>query len=147
GVALEDYQRAKIDAARALEIASGRASVPRAALTLALCGESAQVKSLTDELAKLYPQDTVINSIWLPIIHAALELQRGNAAAAIDRLESTTIYEAAAEFWPQYLRGQAFLKLQRGVEAGTEFQKILDHRGQAPLSPLYSLAYLGLARA
>src|SRR5262249_37179422 len=28
-----------------------------------------------------------------------------------------------------------------------EFQKILDHRGYAPLSPLYPLARLGLARA
>jgi len=147
GVALEDYPRAKSAAARALEIASGRASVPRAALTLALCGESTQVKALTDELARLYPQDTVINSIWLPIIRAALDLRSGNAAEAISQLESTTIYEAAAEFWPQYLRGQAFLKLHRGEEAGTEFQKILDHRGQAPLSPLYPLAYLGLARA
>ncbi|PYS58387.1 MAG: hypothetical protein DMF74_23980, partial [Acidobacteria bacterium] len=28
-----------------------------------------------------------------------------------------------------------------------EFQKILDHRGWDPLSPLYPLAHLGLARA
>jgi len=147
GAALEDYPRAKTDAARALEIASGRASIPRAALALALCGESRHVQSLTQELAKLYPHDTVIHAIWLPVIRAALELQCGNASQAIDQLESTTIYEAAAEFWPQYLRGQAFLRVQRGVEAGTEFRKILDHRGQAPLSPLYPLAYLGLARA
>ena len=39
------------------------------------------------------------------------------------------------------------MKLGRGAEAATEFQKILDHRGYAPLSPLYSLAQLGLARA
>ena len=52
-----------------------------------------------------------------------------------------------AELWPQYLRGHAYLKLQQGVEATAEFQKILDHRGYAPLSPLYPLAHLGLARA
>lgn len=28
-----------------------------------------------------------------------------------------------------------------------EFQKILDHRGYAPMSPLYPLAHLGMARA
>ena len=28
-----------------------------------------------------------------------------------------------------------------------EFQKIIDHRGQAPLSVLYPLAHLGLSRA
>jgi eukaryotic-like serine/threonine-protein kinase len=45
------------------------------------------------------------------------------------------------------LRGQAYLKLRRGSEAAAEFQKILDNRGHAPLSPLYPLARLGLARA
>ena len=34
-----------------------------------------------------------------------------------------------------------------GKEAAVEFQKILDHRGIEPLSPLYPLAHVGLARA
>src|SRR5216117_3826396 len=76
-----------------------------------------------------------------------MELQRGNAAQAIEQLQSTSRYEAAAEFWPQYLRGQAYLGLGRGAEAATEFQNILDHRGQAPLSVLYPLAHFGSARA
>ncbi len=69
------------------------------------------------------------------------------ATKAIEQLEITSRYEAVAEFWPQYLRGQAYLKLRQGAEAATEFQKILDHRGYAPLSLLYPLAHLGLARA
>jgi tetratricopeptide (TPR) repeat protein len=89
----------------------------------------------------------MLNSLWLPMIRAALELQRGNAAQAIEQLQAASRYEAAAEFWPQHLRGQAYLKLGRGAEAAAEFQKILDHRGYAPLSPLYPLAHLGLARA
>ena len=86
GVALEDCQQAKADAAQGLKIARGRASLPRAALALALCGEANQAKLLIDELIKRYPEDTVINSIWLPTIRAALELQRGNAAQAIEQL-------------------------------------------------------------
>jgi NAD(P)-dependent dehydrogenase (short-subunit alcohol dehydrogenase family) len=43
--------------------------------------------------------------------------------------------------------GEETLKLGRGAEAAAEFQKILDHRGYAPLSPLYPLAHPGLARA
>ena len=147
GAALEDCERAKADALQGLKIARGRASLPRAALALALCGEANQAKLLVDELSKRYPEDTAINSIWLPTIRAALELQRGNAAQAIDQLQTTTAYEAAAEFWPQYLRGRAYLKLGQGAEAATEFQKILDHRGHAPASPLYPLAHLGSARA
>jgi outer membrane protein assembly factor BamD (BamD/ComL family) len=83
----------------------------------------------------------------LPVIRAVIELQHGNAAGTIEQLGTTSRYEAAAEFWPQYLRGEAYLKLKQGTEAATEFQKILDHRGQAPLSTLYPLAHLGLARA
>jgi serine/threonine protein kinase len=116
-------------------------------LSMALCGDTNQAKSLIDELIKLYPEDTIVNSIWVPVIHASIELQRGNATQAIDLLQPVSRYEAAAEFWPQYLRGLSYLKLRRGAEAAVEFQKIIDNRGQASLSPLYSLAYLGLARA
>ena len=44
-------------------------------------------------------------------------------------------------------RGQAYLGERNGAAAASEFQKILDHRGWSPLSPLYPLAHLGLARA
>ena len=87
------------------------------------------------------------NAIWLPTIRATIELRRNNPAQAIDLFEGTKQYEAAAKFWPPYVRGQAYLKLGRGAEAAPEFQKILDHRGWDPLSPLYPLAQLGLARA
>jgi tetratricopeptide (TPR) repeat protein len=46
-----------------------------------------------------------------------------------------------------YVRGEAYLRLRNGAKAATEYQKILDHRGIAPNSPLYSLALLGLGRA
>jgi tetratricopeptide (TPR) repeat protein len=147
GAILGYLRRAKEDAARGLKLARGRASLPRAALALALCGEANQAKLLLDEMIKLYPEDTLINSIWAPSIRAAIELQRGEAAQAIELLQPASRYEAAAEFWPQYLRGVSYLKLKRGAEAAAEFQKILDNRGQASLSPLYPLAYLGLARA
>ncbi len=45
-----------------------------------------------------------------------------------------------------YLRGLAFLRLRKGVEAAAEFQKILDHKG-ANWGLCYSLSYLGRARA
>jgi tetratricopeptide (TPR) repeat protein len=131
----------------ALSLARGRASLPRVALALGMCSQTDQAKPLVDELTKRYPEDTIINSIWLPVIRAAIELQRGNAAGTIEQLQTTVRYEAAAEFWPQYLRGLAYLKLKQGTEGATEFQKILDHRGQAPLSVLYPLAQLGSARA
>jgi len=62
-------------------------------------------------------------------------------------LEPTRKYEVFGDFWPQYLRGQAYLKQKNGVQAAAEFKTILDHRGWFPLSPLYPLAHLGMARA
>lgn len=88
GVALEDCQRAKADAEHGLKIGVGRASLPRAALALAWCGEEDQVKRLTDELIKRYPEDTVIHSIWLPTIRAAIVLQTNAAQATKLRLSS-----------------------------------------------------------
>ena len=52
-----------------------------------------------------------------------------------------------ALFQIAYLRGQAYLNQHKGADAAAEFQKILDHRGWQPASPLYPLAHLGLARA
>ena len=80
-------------------------------------------------------------------MRAQLELSRGNGAQAIQLLETARSYEVYGDFWPQYIRGQAYLKQGNGARAMTEFQTIIDHRGWYPLSPLYPLAHVGLARA
>ena len=46
-----------------------------------------------------------------------------------------------------FLRGQAYLGLGDGKAASAEFQKILDHRGLAPLDIRYPMAYLYLGRS
>ncbi len=137
----------KSAAAQALSFERNQVSLTRSSLALALCGEVGQAKSLMDELAKQYPQFTIVNGIWLPPIRAALELDRANAQQALSELQAASRYEAAGEYWPQYVRGNADLKLGKAAEAAVEFQKILGSRGQAPLSVLYPLAQLGLARA
>ena len=137
----------KSAAAQALSLEHNQVSLTRSSLALALCGEVAQAQSLVNELTKDYPHFTMVNEIWLPPTRAALELDRGNAAQAITELQAASPYEAAGEFWPQYVRGLANLKLGKGAEAAVEFQKILASRGYAVLSPLYPLAHLGLARA
>ena len=80
---------------------------------------------------------------------AALAIQRGNPAHGLELLEPARQYDPApsSEFWPAYLRGQAYLQLKDGRAAGVEFRRILEHRGEVPESSLYPLAHLGLARA
>ena len=122
-------------------------SLTRQAVALALCGDVGQAQSLVDALTKQHPKATLINSLWAPVIRAAIQINRNNPGEAVKLLEAARSLEAAAEFSPQYLRGLAYLKLKSGNEAAAEFQKILDNRGQASLSALYPLAHLGLARA
>ena len=130
----------------ALKLTRTKVTLTYAALALALAGDAAKTQPLMTEIEQQYPKDTIVNQLNLPMVKAALELRKGNAQAAIELLEAAKRYEPAADFWPQYLRGLAYLKIGKGAEAAAEYQKILDHRGQSPLSMLYPLAHLGLAR-
>ncbi len=142
-----DCERVKEGTANGIALAQIEASLWNAAVALAGCSEVGRAEALGDEYAKRFPKNTLSNAIWLPTIRATIELRRNNAARAIDLLEGAKQYEANAAFWPQYVRGQAYLKLGKGAEAAAEFQKILDHMGWDPISYLYPLAHLGLARA
>src|SRR6266567_3863138 len=147
--ALGSCDRTKETAARSLTMSRGRLNSAAAALALAVCGDVSQAQSLADDLQKRFPRDTPVISVILPMIRAAIEMNRGNTAKAIEILRPANRFELgqAGGFWLTYLRGQAYLKQRSGKEAAAEFQKILDHRGVVPLSPLYPLAHLGLARA
>jgi tetratricopeptide (TPR) repeat protein len=139
--------QAKRWASQALRLNTTGRPPATALIGLALCEDLSGALQPADEYDKHYPKDTLFNGPWLPTVRGAVELKQGNAARAIELLEAGVPYEGASQFWSPYLRGQAYLKLDRGAEAAAEFQKILDHRGQAPLSALYPLAHLGLARA
>ena len=120
------------------------------AWTLALCGEATRAQSLSDDLARKLPLDTMHNAVWLPLIRATLELKRGSAAGlgkALQMLTPARQYEAASFFRPIWMRGQAQLQAKNGAPAAVEFQKIIEHRGWDVLSSLWPLAHLGLARA
>jgi tetratricopeptide (TPR) repeat protein len=140
-------ERVKQDTAKGIVLAQPPGSLQDAAIAIAVCSEVGRAEALGDEYAKRLRNNTLSNAIWRPMIRATIELRRNNAARAIDLLEGAKQYEANGLFWPQYVRGQAYLKLGKGAEAAAEFQKILDHRGWAPASYLYPLAHLGLARA
>jgi serine/threonine protein kinase/tetratricopeptide (TPR) repeat protein len=136
----------------ALSLPDSRDSRSIAAYVFAREGDAAQSQKLVSDLAKEWPFDTLLNQVWLPLAQATNDIQRNQPAEAIARLESAMPYEwggppSGAVYWPTYIRGEAFLKLRDGVKAAVEYQKILDHRGIAPTSELYSLARLGVGRA
>ncbi len=152
-----NQQRARAQAAVALAITREPAptssvalalalSGEAAALALALSGDTAKAQALADEQKQKFPADTLLNAVDLPSIRAATELQRNNPAKAAELLQSAAPYEHG-RLLVLYLRGLAYLRAEKGSEAGAEFQKILDRRGEGPTSPVYPLAYVGLGRA
>jgi tetratricopeptide (TPR) repeat protein len=132
-----------------LELSRDNATLERASRILALCGSPAEVTALTGELLRRFPEATLTRHLFVPVSTAALALRLGDAAGALERLEGVRPYDrsAGAEFWPNYLRGQAYLQRDDRAAAAAEFQAILDHRGEHPTSMFYPLGYLGLARA
>ena len=132
---------------KALSLEKGQMVVLTVALALAVAGQSTEASALLEELLAARPKDTLLKHLWAPTIKAALWLQAGKLKEAVEELEITERLEKAGEFIPQYLRGLALLKLDKNREAAHEFDKILDNRGEAPLSSLYPLAHLGKARA
>jgi len=135
------------DVATTLAVSHSYQSLTRSALSLALCGEVAQAESLAGELNSRYPKHTVVNVIQLPAVRAAIELRRGNPEKAVETLQSVSRYAPGSYLFHPYLLGLAYLNQNKNQEAAAEFQKILDHRGQSPTSPIYALAHVGLARA
>jgi serine/threonine protein kinase/tetratricopeptide (TPR) repeat protein len=134
--------------ARAIAASRSRTVLPTAALALAWSGEAARAQALVEELRKRFPDDTLLKVVYLPLVEAGIETNRGAPAKAIDALDPARPYELglAQDFWPLYARGQAQLRARAGADAAAQFQKILDHRGVGPSSPFYALAQLGLAR-
>jgi eukaryotic-like serine/threonine-protein kinase len=148
-----DLKLARERAREALEKASGIDVNVKAAVSLALAGDLQHAEMMVESLAKLHPEDTLLNAVSIPLIRSAIQLEQGNARRAIDLLKSSNQYELGigylyyAPFMPTYMRGQAYLKARDGSHATAEFHRILEHRGVDAASPTYALAQLGLARA
>jgi tetratricopeptide (TPR) repeat protein len=147
---------ARQNAAAAVALAPGsRDAEAQAALASALAGDPAHAQPLADDLAKRFPEDTIVRSVWLPTIRASMETRRKNAARSMDLLSAAAPYELGmltgsatnSCLYPVYVRAEAYLSVEQGAAAVAEFQKLLDHRGLLWNCATGSLAHLGLARA
>jgi tetratricopeptide (TPR) repeat protein len=126
-----------------------------AALACASAGDYAKAQTLMDDLAKRFPEDTLVQFNHLPTLRAKLALGRKNPQEAIEILRTAAPYELGQStssiydwaMYPAYARGEAYLAAHQGLEAAAEFQKILDHRGIVVNGPIGALAHLQIARA
>ncbi len=126
-----------------------------AALAFAMAGDAARAESLALDLNKRFPQDTQMQSLWLPTVQAQLALDGKNPAAALNAVRAAsrielgqiTFLASISCLYPVYVRGDAFLAAGQGRASAAEFQKILDHSGIVWNCWTGALAHLGLARA
>jgi tetratricopeptide (TPR) repeat protein len=145
---LGQCDKAKAEILPGLALSRDTGALDRASRALALCG-APEATALSAEVQKRLPEAILVARVSAPVTAAMLALSRGEAKRAIELLEPVRSYDLApaAELWPIYIRGQAHLQAKDGAAALKEFQTILDHRGQIPVSLLYPLAHLGAARA
>ncbi|HKO17906.1 MAG TPA: hypothetical protein VJU82_03375, partial [Acidobacteriaceae bacterium] len=145
---------ARVLARTALGLSTGREVQFAAALALVVAGDAVRADALADDLARRFPNDTVVQFNYLPAIRGQMFIRRNRATTAIEFLQSATPYELGADFggvfyalYPVYVRGEAYLAVHQGREAAGEFQKIVNNGGVVQNEPIGALAHLGLGRA
>ena len=128
-----------------------------AAFALALAGEVDRSQALAKDLDQRFPEDSAVQFLYLPPIHALAALKTGASSKALEVMKVSLPYDrgvppSAAPFfigplYTTYVRGLAYLSANRGAEAAAEFQKIIDGRTIVVSDPIGALAHLQLARA
>ena len=142
--------QATLQAQVALAASTGRDVQSVSAIALGLAGDATQATRLAADLAKRFPEDTLVQSVYLPMIRAAIAVQARKGDAAIEALAPAAPYDLSSfslPLYPAYLRGLASLAAHEGAPAATEFQKVLKYRLLENGDPIGALANLGLARA
>lgn len=147
GNGVEAIQQAEM----ALELATSRDVQYGAGLALAFAGNSRQAQEAAVALAKRFPDDTVVQTNFLPTLRALLALKRNDTSGAITALKVADPYELGhidiGSLYPVFVRGKAYLAAKQPRAAMAEFQKILDHPGIVVNEPIGALTRLNLARA
>jgi hypothetical protein len=122
-------------------------------MSFALTGDFKEAEKISEDLNKRFPEDTIVQSNFLPVIRTASLLQK-NPSQAIAAIAPAQPFElgfvgngASFNGYPVYFRGEALLANHQGAKAAAAFQEILDHPGVILNEPIGALAHLELARA
>ena len=138
---------------RGLALDHSVATVPNAALVLALCGEGALALPELQRLIAAGPNNTMAAEVYLPEVKAAIALVQHHSESVADLLAPAGPYTLVSKA-PQLL-GQASLDKTQWQQAVTDFGPGARYRGlvlqESTLSnaqaPDYDLCLLGTARA
>ncbi len=153
--AFGELEEAKREATNGLKLgAVSSAATVEAALAYAMAGDTAHAEALANNLNKQFPLDTQVQTLWLPVIRAQVDVDHKKPSSAVDDLQASIPIELGlipfltnvSCLYPNYVRGEAYLAGGQGKLAVEEFQKVVDHDGMVWNCWTGSLARLGVAR-
>jgi eukaryotic-like serine/threonine-protein kinase len=150
---ISNCNAARDSAHRGLALDHSVATVPDAALALALCGDTGPALNVIERLAAEEPANTLVNDIYLPEVKATAALLQRHPDQVTALLTSAGPYLLVTKA-PQLL-GRASLELKHGQQAVTDFEPGIRYRALAlgegatgsAQAPDYTLCLLGTARA
>jgi tetratricopeptide (TPR) repeat protein len=144
-----NFAEARKQAREAVRLADGKVVEGRSAVALALCRAQDQAGRLAEDLNTRFPQDTLVQYGFLPMIRSALALRGGDPKKAVEELVPAVPFEASTYMvlYPAYLRGEALLAAGDGAGAAREFQKTFAYPGVVLDDLSGALARLELGRA
>jgi DNA-binding winged helix-turn-helix (wHTH) protein/Flp pilus assembly protein TadD len=121
-------------------------TLPDLAILRAELGDTAFAENYLAEQSGNKHTGTHMAYLNLPLLRATLAMEHGKPLDAVAALEPARPYEMA-NYAVLTQRAAAYLKAGHPEMAVSDYQKILANLGVDPVSPLYPLAHLGLARA
>jgi len=124
------------------------------AATQAFCGEGKPALVALDVLEKNYPDDTLVQQVFVPQARAYVALEAGEAQKALELLAKSQAFDLVSP--GPYLRGLAYLQLHDAGNATASFKMATKYKGASytnqnnnipfPMN-YYALGLLGLGRA
>jgi hypothetical protein len=138
---------------QALAVDKSKQTQIAVAATHAFCGEEKPALAALDVLEKKYPEDTLVQRVFVPQGRAYVALQAGDAQKALDLLAKSQAFDLVSP--GPYLRGLAYLQLHDPGNAAAAFKMTTKYKGAIytnltnvpfPMNS-YALGLLGLGRA
>jgi predicted Zn-dependent protease len=112
---------------QALAVDKSKPTQIAVAATQAFCGEGKLALPALDALEKKYPDDTLVQQVFVPQGRAYVALQAGDAQKALDLLAKSQAFDLVSP--GPYLRGLAYLQLHDAGNATAAFKIATKYKG------------------
>ncbi len=132
---------------QALSLDRSKQTQAYAVFTGGVCNNGKLVTSLGQEISKKYPEDTLIQNVYLPLAKGFVALAAGQPREAVNDAEPVKPFDA--NYPGSYLQGLGYLQLHDASHAVSAFRAAMQSPGGnlTTGAPFYAQAQLGLGRA